>query len=499
MIDVEGLHWTFEQAGEPSLRGVDLHIEAGEMIVLCGASGSGKSTLLRACNGLIPHLTSGRYAGTVAVASLTVESCRLDQIGRRTGTVLQHPRRQFFADRVRDELVFAAENFGLPPALIAERLDAVVADLGLSPILDTRMTALSAGQQQRIAIASALVHSPDVLLLDEPTSNLSTAAVAEVMSALAAVKAHGTTIVIAEHRLHAVASLADRVVVLADGAIQYVATAADFTALGDQTLRGLGLRPLRANPVAPAPARATGPTIASRNIAAEAACGDARTALTVDGLRWSAGGRTVLDIESAVFPRGAVTAILGENGAGKTSFTRILAGLERHDGTVALDGTPMSRRQRRRNTAMVLQDVGRQLFFPSVADELTAARPGADDVEIGRVLTDFGLSGTAERHPLSLSGGQQQRLAVAAAGLLEREVMIFDEPSSGVDRRNIDALAGTIRQAAARGCVVILVTHDDEFLTRTADLALELTPFAGSASSPPRQTRELSSGSRNGT
>ncbi|MFT4086826.1 MAG: ABC transporter ATP-binding protein [Gordonia sp. (in: high G+C Gram-positive bacteria)] len=474
MIDVDDLCWRFDHAADQSLFGIDLHVEPGETIVLCGASGSGKSTLLRACNGLIPQLNSGTMSGSVIVGGLAVGACPLDRIGRRTGTVLQHPRRQFFADRVRDELVFAAENFGVDPVLIEERVDDVASALGLARMLDARLATLSGGQQQRVAIAAALVHGPGVLLLDEPTSNLSAGAIDEVMTALAAVKARGTTMVIAEHRLHAVAPIADRVLVLAGGAVEHTWTRAELTALDDDVLAGLGLRPLNpASSPAIAPAVAAGRSVAAPSTAARTA----GTGLAVRGLHWSAGRRQVLDVQHAIFPRGAVTAVVGENGAGKTSLTRVLSGLERHRGEVLLDGVALSRRRRRQRTAVVLQDVGRQLFFASVADELAAASPGIEPAEIDRVLADFGLSGTAERHPLALSGGQQQRLAVAASGLLDRDVMIFDEPSSGVDRRNLDALADTIRGAAARGRVVILVTHDDELLARTADFRLELTPL----------------------
>ncbi|MBM7367306.1 ABC transporter ATP-binding protein [Gordonia hydrophobica] len=467
MIDVRGLRWRFRAADRESLRAVELTVPQGQTLVLCGASGSGKSTLLRACSGLVPHLYDGQLDGSVRTAGLDVASAGFDRLGRRIGLVSQHPRRQFFADRVIDELVFASENFGVDPDRIGANLEATVEQLSLAPLLTRRLSTLSGGQQQRVAIASALVHRPDLLLLDEPTSNLSASAIDEVVSALAAVKATGTTIVIAEHRLHAVAPIADRLVMMADGRVEQDWDPFSPATFTDEEAAALGLRSLSA-PTAALPLAETGGARASGGSVP-------RPGLTVRDLTCTAAGQSILDVPYAEFPRGAVTAVVGENGAGKSTLLRVLAGLQRHRGAIALDGVDLPRRRRRGRTAMVHQDVGRQLFFASVRDEVAEAAPDVSSAAASRVLHRFGLATVADRHPLALSGGQQQRLAMATAGLSSRDVLLFDEPSSGVDRRNLDALVAVIRDAARRGAVVVLVTHDEALLARAADSRLVLT------------------------
>ncbi|MEZ5088934.1 MAG: ABC transporter ATP-binding protein [Micropruina sp.] len=174
MIRIAGATWTYPHATEPSLRGIDLHIAAGEFVVLCGASGSGKSTALRLMNGLIPHFhDEGTLTGAVTVDGLVTTEVELDEIGLRTGTVLQHPRRQFFADTAPEEIAFAMENFGVPPERIRGRVaDAVGALAGQLPIERSCSTSPAASSNQ-VAIATTDAHEPGILLLDEPSSNLS--------------------------------------------------------------------------------------------------------------------------------------------------------------------------------------------------------------------------------------------------------------------------------------------------------------------------------------
>jgi energy-coupling factor transport system ATP-binding protein len=182
----------------------------------------------------------------------------------------------------------------------------------------------------------------------------------------------------------------------------------------------------------------------------------------------------VLDLERVAFPAGEVTAVRGVNGAGKSTLARVVTGLQRSAGTVRLDGRPLTRRARQRAGAIVMQDVQRQLFTESVEAEIRLA--GAREPDSAAVLAALDLAHLADRHPLSLSGGQQQRLVVAAVRMAGRRIVIFDEPSSGVDRRHLRSIADQIRQVAAEGAVVLLISHDDDLLTLAADRQLTLVP-----------------------
>jgi len=468
MIRVEKVTWTYPHAAAPSLRDLSLRVRPGELVVLCGASGSGKSTALRLLNGLVPHFhDDGVLVGAVTVDGIVTAGAELDELGLVTGSVLQHPRRQFFADTVAEELAFAMENFGVPPERIRARVEEEVGRLAAHLPIGQSLQRLSGGQQQQVAIAAATAHGPRILLLDEPSSNLSADAVDRLVATLRALKERGVTIVVAEHRLRYLGGLADRVLVLRDGAVAVEWDAAAFRAVRDEELAREGLRGA-VRPVELPALPAAGASVARPVPAAEVPGG----ALELEGIRCRLGGRVVLDLERVAFPVGSVTAIRGVNGAGKTTLARVVTGLQRGTGRVRLDGRTLGLRARQRASAIVMQDVQRQLFTESVAAEIDLA--GGD--RGSDVLAELDLDALAERHPLALSGGQQQRLVVAAVRLAGRRVVVFDEPSSGVDRRHLRSISDQIRHVAADGAVVLLVSHDEDLLALAADRELRLVP-----------------------
>lgn len=476
VISMEGVSWTYPHADEASLHELDLTVHPGEFVALCGASGSGKSTALRLMNGLIPHFhDNGSLQGTVSVAGVATAMAELDVLGEITGTVLQHPRRQFFTDTVTEELAFAMENLGSPAVQIRERVARSLTELAGSIPVDQRLRDLSGGQQQQVAIAAATTHAPGILLLDEPSSNLSFDAVQRLTQTLAELKEAGVAIVVAEHRLRYLQDLVDRIVVMRGGRIDLHWNAAEFRAVPDEDLAREGLRGTVRDTAAPEVV-ATGASIARPGHVSEAEVGLA-PGLEVERLRCRLGGRTVLSIDRAVFSAGEVTAIRGRNGAGKSTLARIVTGLQRSSGTVRLDGRTVNRRARQQASAIVMQDVQRQLFTDSVGAEIALAagtRVPAEDIQ--NILTALDLDHLTERHPLSLSGGQQQRLVVATVRVAGRRIVVFDEPTSGVDRRHLQSISDQIRQVAAGGAVVLLISHDNDLLALAADRQLTLIP-----------------------
>lgn len=472
MIRIDHTSWTYPHAEQPSLRDLDPRIGQGEFVVLCGASGSGKSTALKLMNGLIPHFhDDGILTGTVTIDGLITAHAELDAIGLLTGTVLQHPRRQFFTDTAPEEVAFAMENFGVPPEEIRTRVATVVEDLSVGVPVGQRLRDLSGGQQQQVAIAAATAHRPRILLLDEPSSNLSADAVHRLTATLADLKARGVTIVVAEHRLRYLEDLVDRVIVMRDGAIDVEWTAEQFRAIADDELAREGLRGHVRTAVLPA-LPAAGTSAADPVLTGKVPAG----ALELEGMRCRLGGRTVIDLDRVAFPASTVTAVRGVNGAGKTTLARIVTGLQRSTGTVRLNGKRLSRRARQRASAIVMQDVQRQLFTDTVAAEINlAATDSSGSADTTAVLDALDLGRLARRHPLSLSGGQQQRLVVAAVRVAGRRIVVFDEPSSGVDRRHLQSISDQIRQVAATGAVVLLISHDEDLLSLAADQQLTLT------------------------
>ena len=222
--------------------GMSFEIRAGECVVLCGRSGAGKSTVLRLIDGLAPAFYEGTLHGSVTVAGREPIAMTPEQRVRTFGVVFQDPRSQFFMNSVQDEIAFSAENIGLAPRAVQEKVREAAALLNIEPLLCRTVDALSAGQKQRVAIAAALVLSPDILILDEPVSNLDAEGSRILIGLLAEIKRRGTTIVISEHRLHAFLEIADSFLHIEHGRVAHRWTAAEFARLPEDELRRFGFR-----------------------------------------------------------------------------------------------------------------------------------------------------------------------------------------------------------------------------------------------------------------
>ena len=341
--------------------------------------------------------------------------------------------------------------------------------MGITHLMDRKLSTLSGGQLQKVALACALSSGAPVLLADEPTSNLDPDAIADVRRALAILKEQGMTIVVVEHRLHFLRGLADQVLLMEGGEVTRRWSGEEFYSMGDEERRSLGLRTL----VDPGPPEAW---VTSRESDAHAAP-TANVRLSCRDLSFAYGSTPVFEGFDADFPAGQITCIAGENGAGKTTLVRVLCGLAGPgSGTITLDGQATNRRQRRAACALVMQDTGRQLFSDTLEGELTIGASDASGEAGEKLLADFDLAHLGDRHPLSLSGGQKQRLVIAAARATGRRIVILDEPTSGIDARHLDSITATLRRIANEGAAVIVVTHDGEFASACADRLITLTP-----------------------
>ena len=473
MIDVESLAFSYvsELTGDcvDALRGVNLSAHPGTLTLVCGSSGCGKSTLMRALTGLVPQMTPGQLEGAVRIDGRDLSEVPLTEVGHLCSSVFQNPRTQFFCDTVAEELAFCGENYGRDRTDLIESGERAAKLMGIYKLMDRKLSTLSGGQLQKVALACALASGAPVLLADEPTSNLDPAAIADVRRALELLKEQGMTIVVVEHRLHFLRGLADQVLLMEAGAVTRRWSGEEFYSMTDEERCSLGLRTL----VDPGPPEAW---VASRG-SGEVAAGAKAPRLSCRNLSFSYGRTPVFQGFNADFHSGEITCIAGANGVGKTTLVRVLCGLAApSSGEISLDGVTSSRSQRRAACALVMQDTGRQLFSDTLEGELTI---GASDAsgEVGeKLLADFDLADLGDRHPLSLSGGQKQRLVIAAARAARRPIVILDEPTSGVDARHLDSITATLRRIADEGAAVIVVTHDGEFASACADRLITLRP-----------------------
>lgn len=461
-----------------SLKSVTFTCEPGTLTVLCGASGSGKSSALRLLNGLVPHFHSGELSGSVRVEGESVPDAPLPLLGHASATVFQNPRTQFFTGEVLSELAFRGENYGEDPDAIRAASNAALEKIGIEHLREARFDQMSGGELQKVACAQALVAGTQVLLFDEPTSNLSPEAIKDFTKLLAELKAEGHTIVVAEHRLYFLRGLADQVFILTDGEITNRFTGEEFFQMSDAQRREIGLRALKT------PAYELAERIPPEAVSTGG--------VLLENLRFSYKNKEVLRIERELFPAGQVTALVGANGVGKSTLARVLTGLEKpaQGSTIRLNGKPMKPAKLTKESYIVMQDVNRQLFSDSVEGEVTLGRKSSATAEqAAKLLADLELSHLRERHPLSLSGGQKQRLVIASAMACKKQVYIFDEPTSGVDYRHLQTIARELQELARAGAVVIVITHDPELLALCADSVAVLRNLADLAPGEPQITR----------
>lgn len=460
MISIDRVSFGYGETQE-TLSQVSTAIAPGECVLLCGASGCGKTTVTKLINGLIPAFTPGcRLEGRVEVDGLDPGTTPMYELARKVGSVFQNPKSQFFNLDTDSELAFGLENEGRTPEEIRKRVSDTVDALHLQELQARNIFSLSGGQKQLLAFGSVYAMGPEIFVLDEPTANLDQDAIARLHDQIAGLKRQGRTVVIAEHRLYFLTDLIDRVLYLRDGVLERTFTRKQFFALTDGEREALGLRTL-------IPAGCTLPA---------AAPAGAKEGLSVEGLTCAYRKEPpVFQALSFSARPGEVVAITGPNGVGKTTLSRCLCGLIREQaGQIALNGRLLNRKERQKAAFCVMQDVNHQLFSDSVWGECRMSAPDAPNSTVEGVLDSLHLLPFRERHPMSLSGGQKQRLAVATALLSEKPILIFDEPTSGLDYARMVEVSGVIRSMAQQGRIVLVVTHDQEFLQRACDRVLRL-------------------------
>lgn len=461
MIEVTDVSFTYAGA-EAGLHNVSFSIQSGECVLLCGESGCGKTTVTKLVNGLIPYFTEGcTLRGNVTVQGLSVKDTEPYALAKRVGSVFQNSKSQFFNLDTDSELAFGLENQGAPPELIRRRTEEAIQKLHIEDLMGRNIFSLSGGEKQILAFASVYAMNPAIFVLDEPTANLDREAICRLREQIRLLKAQGHTVLVAEHRLYFLTELIDRALYFESGKLTRSFTAAEFRNLTEGARTALGLRTLTERALSLPPARQNG---AGRGLLVQnLTCGYAKNQPVFEGLSFYA-------------EPGEVVAVTGHNGIGKTTLVRCLCGLMKPTaGTITLSGETLNEKKRRKASFLVMQDVNRQLFYDSVWNECEqAAGEQADPEKIRRVLERFDLLPYREHHPMALSGGQKQRLAVATAVLSEKPVLIFDEPTSGLDYRRMKSIGKSVRELAAQGHIVIVVSHDREFMQETCDRVLAL-------------------------
>lgn len=450
MIKIDHISFSYGEENENTggVRDIDLNIEDGQFVVLCGESGCGKTTITRLINGLIPHYYEGQMAGEVWVNGEKVSEQPLYDTAAVVGSVFQNPRSQFFNVDTTSEITFGCENLGQPEKDIRERFAKTVRDFRLEKLMDRNIFHLSGGEKQKIACAGVSIMEPDVLVMDEPSSNLDAASILDLRKILAFWKSQGKTIIVSEHRLYYLRGLADRFIYLAEGQVSRDYSAAEFEQLTEQQRSNMGLRTFALERLLP-------PVLPQQE----------KTALALHNFRFAYKNEPeTLHIMDCEIPTNRIVGIIGNNGAGKSTFSRCFCGLEKRCGEIVWNGRKYRPKDRLSTCYMVMQEVNHQLFTESVLDEVLISMEEENQERAEEILNRLDLLAFKDRHPMSLSGGQKQRVAIASAIASKRSILFFDEPTSGLDYKHMKEVANVLRQVRDTGITVYVITHDLELI-----------------------------------
>ena len=450
MIKIDHISFSYGEENENTggVRDIDLNIEDGQFVVLCGESGCGKTTITRLINGLIPHYYEGQMAGEVWVNGEKVSEQPLYDTAAVVGSVFQNPRSQFFNVDTTSEITFGCENLGQPEKDIRERFAKTVRDFRLEKLMDRNIFHLSGGEKQKIACAGVSIMEPDVLVMDEPSSNLDAASILDLRKILAFWKSQGKTIIVSEHRLYYLRGLADRFIYLAEGQVSRDYSAAEFEQLTEQQRSNMGLRTFALERLLP-------PVLPQQE----------KTALALHNFRFAYKNEPeTLHIMDCEIPTNRIVGIIGNNGAGKSTFSRCFCGLEKRCGEIVWNGRKYRPKDRLSTCYMVMQEVNHQLFTESVLDEVLISMEEENQERAEEILNRLDLLAFKDRHPMSLSGGQKQRVAIASAIASKRSILFFDEPTSGLDYKHMKEVANVLKQVRDAGITLYVITHDLELL-----------------------------------
>jgi energy-coupling factor transporter ATP-binding protein EcfA2 len=498
-IKIQDLSYSYPESNQLAIQKVNLEITEGEFVVVAGSSGSGKSTLLRILARLIPDFYNGKIAGAIYLDNQPLDKLSKREMAEKVGIVFQNPESQLVMMKVEQEIVFGMENRGLSDRLMRRRLMEVSSMLGLGDTLTQVSAQLSAGYKQRVALAGVLAMQPEILLLDEPTSQLDPIAGEAFLNLIRKLNQdNGITVILVEQHLEKCCHLADRIILMDKGRITVDLSAnqkGDRDWLHHLPLFRLpllarvfaeagwpelpltvkeGRELLRRHYSVPASEK---PVMADN---CELAKYDANSNEVIADIKnlWFTypNGLDALKNINLSIRKGDFIAILGENGAGKSTLLKNVNGLLKPGrGQVIINGRNikgMMLEDLASEVAYLSQNPNDYLFMPSVREELDFSSQLLKTIDLGyrQYLIDcLKLSQLMESSPRDLSVGERQRVAIASVLLANPQLLLLDEPTRGLDYQTKQELGILLKQQNEEGRTIILVTHDIDFAAEYAN------------------------------
>ena len=454
MLTLENLSLFYEQ-DKKVLDDINLIVADGECVLITGESGSGKSSIINSINGLAFEYENAKFSGSIKVDNKDLKGMELYEISLMISSVFQNPKTHFFNVDTTLELLFYLENIGLDRKEMESRMEDMLKLFPIKHLLGRSIFDLSGGEKQILCVAACYISGCKIIVLDEPSSNLDDKYIDILKEMLQILKNKGITLIIAEHRIYYLTDLADRIILVRKGEL--------FKELTNDELlnseRQLGLR------------SAIKTVLKVQNKSVE-------NDLNIKKLEYNFKDGSGLKIEDISFGLGNIYGITGKNGCGKSTFIRVMTGLDdKGKSEITFNGKILNKKDRLKNSSLVMQDVNHQLFTDSVEEEIKLGVKDLSQDRLDKVLFGLELTELKDRHPMSLSGGQKQRVAIASVLCKNSRFIFFDEPTSGMDYKNMIRISKLIKEMSTKDNIIFIVSHDNEFLNETTDSILCLEEF----------------------
>ncbi|MFM6971882.1 MAG: ABC transporter ATP-binding protein [Rhodoluna sp.] len=488
MLRLKNLTFKYSENESATLSRVSLEFEDGEFVLVCGPTGSGKSTFLKAINGLAPHFTGGIFAGQIQIDSETFTKAMPHELAEKIGYVNQQPESAFVADIVEDEIAFGMEQLGFSEDEMRNRVENIAVSLEISHLIGSSLSELSGGEQQRVAIAAALVAGQKILLLDEPTSALDPEGAIGVLNLLKRISVElGVMVLLAEHRLERVLEFVDSVVVVhGDGSVSKGSIESQFNDYRMvppviELSRKLGWNPIVIDIQLARSRWNTShrkPHVQPRLPDLDSA--QQSTILSASGLSVSSGSRVALEPLDMELKTSSITSVMGSNGSGKSSLLWALQGSgARSSGQITSrlgDTKSLSAENRLGLITLVPQTASDLLFLNSLGEELAESDnfAGAPATSTSKYFEELAGRINPAIHPRDLSSGQQLALVLAMQLVKDAGIILLDEPTRGLDYATKHQLAEHLIALRQRGKAILVASHDVEFVAQISDRVMLL-------------------------
>ena len=486
MIKIQNLSFSYIDAKEKALSKINLEVQDGEFLGIIGSSGAGKTTLSYAINGIIPHHYKGDYYGKVLVNGKDVFETDASQLALEIGSVFQDIDSQMTCATVEDEILFGMENFGFEKEEIYKRLEWVLKEMKIENLRERDISSLSGGQKQKVAIAAILALRPKILVLDEPTGELDPAASRNIFRLIKELNIkYGLTVIVIEQKIRLLCEYAEKLAVLKHGELIFSGTVEEVLCHRNE-LAYLGLNHERVGKildkiVADKTKINTKANIKKALTDFNKYSSNAEPIVTLEKMSFGYDENYLLkDIDFTIY-KGDFLAFTGENGSGKSTLSKLIGGiLKCSAGSIKicrLDSKKTRNSILARHIGFLFQNPDRQLCCYTILDEiafgLKALKIKDAEKQAMEIVRRFGFEPTMA--PFALSRGQRQQLALASIIAVHPEIMILDEPTTGLDYEECMALMNAVKELNEKGTTVIMVCHDMElvrdFATRMAVVA----------------------------